>query len=91
MTNDDKKQLENDVRNAINQAMASVHKKWSKQVPSEELRIIVCRLMTDRAFEAALEAVEKALRPSRKMDTLIQLLKFGHTAQQAAQLIDETE
>jgi len=90
MTKSEYKQLEIDTKTAINNAMSAVHRKWSKEIDPEELRLIVCRILSDRAFEAALESVQKALKPTRKIDRMIKLLQLGHTPSQAANLVEAT-
>lgn len=89
MTAAERKELTDDIKQAVNNAMQMTHKKWDKRVPSEELRLWICRILTDRAFEAGLEAVEKGCRPARKLDAMISLLKQGVAPQQAATLTEE--
>jgi len=89
MTKEETKQLNLDVKKAINQAMAEVHQKWNKHIPTEELRLIACQILSARAYEAAIESVQKSMKPSRKIDKLITLLKVGHTPAQAAELVNQ--
>lgn len=91
MTREEEKELAEDCKAAVSTAMQSIHKRWDKRVPVEELRLIVCRLLADRAFECAIESVGKSMRGERKINSLITLLKVGHTPSQAAQLTEEAQ
>lgn len=75
MTSGEHKLLKECITMAVNQAMQEVHRQWSAKIPVEELRIEVCRILTDRAFECALEVIKKS--PQRRIKKLLDRLEMA--------------